>query len=578
MKKFYFGPLRITAILLFFFSFGVQAQPPAITYSPVISSGLSSPLYITNAGDGSNRLFIVERDGMIKSWNGTSLSVFLDISPSGLNLITAPPQTGEEGLTGLAFYPDYDGVTNRYFFISYSIHYGSADPNIVVERYETSVGDPNTVDLSSRKVVLTIPHPTYYNHFGGTINFGPDKKLYLATGDGGSAYDPNGNAQNPLSQLGKMLRLDVSGFPGPPYYTVPADNPYVGNPAFDPLVFNLGLRNPFRWSFDRANGNLWIGDVGQDTKEEIDFRSAASAGHNNFGWDCWEGNTQLTAGCTPPDYVGPVYEYSHASPRAVTGGYVYRGTEYPNFRGYYVLADNYEPAIIVLWPDGSGGYNSQIQTDASLVSGVAGFGEGEDGTIYATSLGTNTVYKLVATGGTLLPVTLSSFTAKHFDHYNELRWTTATEQGTARFHVEYSVTGRDFTRAGQVMASRKPDGSNYEFIHHYTATGSVFYRLAIEDDDGSIRYSSILKLLPPQDASVKIYPTLIRDGILNLSLSRPAAKLRLVNSSGALVFEKDLKGISGAAAVHLPQLAKGMYVAELTGAFGVKKEKIVIDY
>ena len=231
MRKFY---TAIFSLLLLPFQF-LSAQPPVITYSPVIT-GLTQPIDLVNAGDGSNRLFIAQQNGLIRMWNGSVLSDFLDVGSSGENLISFG---GESGLLSLVFHPSYDGISNRYFFI----YYTDLNGDIAIRRYETLAGNPNLADISSDVEILTIPHPTNSNHNGGKLNFGPDGYLYFATGDGGAANDPPNNAQNGASLLGKMIRIDVDNTNPPTYpnYAVPADNPYVSDPAIDDRIWALGL-------------------------------------------------------------------------------------------------------------------------------------------------------------------------------------------------------------------------------------------------------------------------------------------------------------------------------------------------
>jgi glucose/arabinose dehydrogenase len=570
-------PLLKVALQLLPFAFLLLSsktfsQPPTISYQSVIT-GLSAPIDIVNADDGSNRLFIVQQAGIIKLWDGTTTSNFIDLS----SIISTG---GERGLLSMAFHPDFNGTSNRYFFV----YYTNSSGDLEVSRYQTTAGNSNTGDPTTQTVIITIPHPTNTNHNGGKLNFGTDGYLYFATGDGGGANDVPNNAQNGNVLLGKMIRIDVNTLTAQTFgqYTIPPDNPYVSDGAVLDEIWALGLRNPFRWSFDRANGNMWIGDVGQAAKEEVNYRAAGSTGHVNYGWRCYEGSisTPGVADCTPVDNVFPVFDYDNpngGSPpsSAVTGGYVYRGNEFANFRGYYVATDFYSGTLYFLWPNGSGGFNSSSQTTGTQ-NFIAAFGEAESGALYAVSQATNTVYKLVATGGAALPVHLKNFTVQHLANYNELKWTTAFEQNTSKFHVEYSTDANRFTRAAQVTALRNANGSNYSFQHSILSP-IVFYRLAIEEDDGRINYSSILRVSSNDRGALKIYPTIITDRVLNLTLPVPAEKLQLINSNGAIVFEKALNNAMGASIVNLPVLSKGMYVVQVTGVNTVTRSKIIVN-
>ena len=353
---------------------------PVITYQSVIP-GLSSPVDVVNAGDGTNRIFVVEQGGAIKVFQSdfTSLGTFLTVT----GLATG----GEQGLLSLVFDPSYEN--NGFFWVYYTNSAG----NLELSRYKVSTGNANLADANSRQVVLTIPHPGQTNHNGGKLNFGPDGFLYFATGDGGGGGDPSNNAQNGGNLLGKMLRINVSTGTTAPFYTIPSDNPYVANAAVQDEIWALGLRNPFRWSFDRNNGDMWIGDVGQGAREEINFRAAGSTGGINYGWRCYEGNLAYnTSGCAAQSsYVFPVYDYPNpaTASASVTGGIVYRGSQYPSMQGWYVAADVYSGNLYKI--NKADNFNTSVQT--GLPNLVVGFGETENGELLATSLNGN-VYSL----------------------------------------------------------------------------------------------------------------------------------------------------------------------------------------
>jgi glucose/arabinose dehydrogenase len=402
------------------------AQRPTISYSNFIT-GLNAPIDIVSANDGSGRLFIVQQGGLIRLYENGTLYNFLNMGATGENLISTG---GERGLLSMAFHPDYDGTTVPYFFVYYTNTAG----NLAIRRYSTIAGPgtpptPSIVaNTSSDVLVLTIPHPTNANHNGGKINFGSDGYLYLATGDGGGSNDGPNNAQNGEVLLGKMIRIDINSSTAQTFgnYGIPADNPYVGDPSVLDEIWAMGLRNPFRWSFDKLTGDMWIGDVGQGAKEEINFRPAGATAHVNYGWRCLEGyiSTPSVADCIPADNVYPVFDYNNpvSGQSAVTGGYVYRGTQYPNLYGYYIAADVYSDSVYLLWPNGSGGFDSlgQVMPPDPDPWFIVSFGQDEDGTIYAVSQGTGAILNVVATGGIPLPVKLSAFSIKHFSGYNEL--------------------------------------------------------------------------------------------------------------------------------------------------------------
>src|SRR5215208_1247583 len=293
-----------------------------------VTSGLLQPLLITNAGDGSGRLFIIERAGRIRIIkNGTLLSTpFLDIH----TIVNST--SGEQGLLALAFHPDYEN--NGQF---YTVH-NNQDGSLVLSRFTRSQNNPDLANANSMIPLLTIPHPNNTNHNGGTLAFGPDGYLYWSTGDGGGGGDPANNAQNLNVLLGKILRLDVNSDTP---YGIPSDNPFFNQANVRKEIWAYGLRNPWRISFDRQTGDLFIGDVGQSVREEIDFQPAASNGGENYGWRVMEGSLCFnpSSNCDKSGKVLPVAEYDHTLGCSVTGGHIYRGTRFPSLTGYYFYGD-----------------------------------------------------------------------------------------------------------------------------------------------------------------------------------------------------------------------------------------------
>ena len=379
--------LLATAFLFWFSSTESLSQVQLQT----VIGGFSRPVLITHVRD--DRIFIVEQPGTVRIFYGGGVlpTPFLNIT----DLVTSP---GEQGLLGFAFHPNHP-VTPFVF-----VHFTSngnvlpdgTDPasgeNLVV-RYNLS-SNRNVVDQLSAKLLLRIPQ-RFSNHNGGMIAFGPDGNLYIAKGDGGSGNDPDNNAQNIQSILGKMLRIDVDqNVDVPPYHGIPATNPYSDTDGRDE-VFLLGLRNPWRFSFDRTTGDLWIGDVGQGSREEINRLAIdASSPGKNFGWRIFEGNscTGLDS-CVPPpaNYVSPVLDYSSAAPSprcSVTGGYVYRGTLNTVLIGDYIFADYCTGEIFRL----SGGTNTALLDTAELISS---FGENSRGEIYVAGHGSGQMFKLL---------------------------------------------------------------------------------------------------------------------------------------------------------------------------------------
>lgn len=372
---------------IFFFlisiSFNLTAQP-VLSLTPVIT-GLSAPMQVVHADDGTNRIFVALRNGNILVYSKSYTFIATYLTVTGIST------SGEGGLLSLAFHPDYENNGLLY------VYYTNANSDLELARYKVS-NDPNVADAASKKIVLTIPHPTYQNHNGGELHFGNDGFLYLSTGDGGGGGDPFNNAQNTGVLLGKMLRFNVNTSDTAPFYTIPSGNPY-GNE-----VYAVGLRNPFRWSFDRATYDMWIADVGQDAYEEVNYRPADSSLNVNYGWRCYEGpavydNSGQGCGAPLSNYIFPVYSYPTPSPGSVTGGTVYRGNTYVDFRGYYLATDYFTGILMLIKYDTlTHVATTTEQTPVPVVKGISDFGETEDGELYAVSLSAGSVYRISASG------------------------------------------------------------------------------------------------------------------------------------------------------------------------------------
>jgi len=348
----------------------------------------ASPVGLTAPRLDPRRLFIVEQDGIVRVVRDGSIlpTPFLDISDK-------TNASGERGLLGLAFHPNYE--TNGRFFVDYTNNSG----NTVIARYEVSL-DPDVADASSETILLTVPQPAS-NHNGGQIAFGPDGFLYVGMGDGGGGGDPWETAQDDMALLGKMLRIDVD-VETAPYYAVPADNPDPGAGTSLGLIWSKGLRNPWRFSFDRGTGDLYIADVGQNMVEEIDFEPASSTGGINWGWDVFEGSSCFepapdpTCPSPPIGFTFPVHEYTHADGCSVTGGFVYRGCRMPDLNGRYFYSDYCTP-FIDTFAVNSGVAASFVDKTAELGAGlgnVASFGEDARGEIYIVDHG-GSVWRIV---------------------------------------------------------------------------------------------------------------------------------------------------------------------------------------
>ncbi len=391
------GPLLVLMSMLAILILApVSARADLTLTTELISDAFSQPIFLCSPPGDLNRLFVLEqKSGLVRIIkNGSLLSTpFLNVS----SLLEA--DGSEEGLLGMAFHPDY--ALNGYFYI----YYTGTNGNIFVARYQVSTGNPDIANSGSAQIVITIPHPGAANHNGGMIAFGPyDGFLYIGTGDGGGSGDTNNDAQNGETLLGKILRLDVDG--GNPY-AIPPDNPFIGLTDTLPEIWAFGLRNPWRYGFDRATGDLYIGDVGQGVWEEIDFQPASSPGGENYGWRCYEGNHSYnTSGCAPAaNYIFPIHEYSHSSGNcSISGGYVYRGCAVPDLDGTYFYADFCTGRVWSFRYDGQGitGFlDRSAELDppgAPTIDNVSSFGEDARGEIYIVDYD-GEIYKIVRADG-----------------------------------------------------------------------------------------------------------------------------------------------------------------------------------
>lgn len=391
---------------------GIQAWPKIDLIQVV--SGLASPVDVTHAGDGSGRLFVVERGGRIKTVQGGAVTgIFLDIHER----VRSPENNGssEEGLLSLAFPPGFEAAIEHFY-----VYYTNLNGDNQLSRFSLGAGQ-NQADPASEEIILIFPHPVYTNHNGGQLAFGVDGFLYIGTGDGGSGGDPQGNAQNPGSLLGKLLRIDVDparpdpasrlnylptvarNYPGgsvtPPLvrcYAIPGDNPFVKIPGYRAEIWALGLRNPWRFSFDRLSGDLWLGDVGQANWEEIDFQLAGSQGGENYGWNVLEGNSCYSdPNCSPASFTAPVWVYPHTNGNcSVTGGMVYRGTAQPALQGIYFYADYCSGVIWGLRQQSGIWENAQL---LDTVENISSFGEDEGGELFLAGLNSGIIYRVIQT-------------------------------------------------------------------------------------------------------------------------------------------------------------------------------------
>ncbi len=351
-----------------------------------VATGFDMPVFVTSP-PGDPRLFVLEKSGAIRIIdNGVVLpDPFLEVATPNITDLS-----DERGLLGLAFHPDY--ATNRKLYVFYT----DTGSDTVVEQYLAEAANPNLADESSAQQVFFLDDFAG-NHNGGMIGFGPDGYLYFGIGDGGGSNDPNENGQDVDAYFGKLLRVDVSNLP----YSSPATNPFVGGPGLDE-IWSYGLRNPWRWSFDRETGDLYIGDVGQNRVEEIDVAPAATAGRN-YGWDNREGTecfsdsttgNNVPSDCSAP-YTQPVYDYTHGDGCTVIGGYVYRGCRMPGHHGRYFFADYCGGWVRSFRWDGGAGFDAELEHPDLGGADIVSFGQDFQGELYIVRQDTGQVMKIV---------------------------------------------------------------------------------------------------------------------------------------------------------------------------------------
>lgn len=439
-----------------------------------VAAGLDAPVAITHANDGSNRLFITLKGGRIVIYDGLAVlpTPFLDIS-------TRVSTAGEQGLLSVAFHPGY--AVNGLFYVDYTDTTGAT----VIASYAVS-GDSNLADAASARILLTIPQP-FQNHNGGQLQFGPDGYLYIGMGDGGSGGDPGNNAQNLTTLLGKMLRIDVDGAMP---YTVPADNPFFSDPPARPEIWALGLRNPWRFSFDRVFGDMFIADVGQNSREEVNFQPSTSPGGENYGWRLMEGSQCFNpaSGCNDGSLVLPVLEYSHSSGCSVSGGYRYRGLRYPGLEGVYFYADFCSGRVWGAQEDDRGEWTAEALLDTNLQ--ITAFGEDADGEIYLAHLSSpnGAIYRLTTrvpgAPGALkaIPVALDRIDLSWVDNAID-------EDG---FKIQRKTGSQG---AYSQIATVGPDTVTYSDVG-LSDTTSYYYRILAFNANGDSAYSSAASATP----------------------------------------------------------------------------------
>jgi glucose/arabinose dehydrogenase len=436
----------------------------------------SSALDLQNSGDGTNRIFVAEQDGIIKVFpneqNVTSAKIFLDIT----DRVTSG---GETGLLGLAFHPDYE--SNGYLYVNYT----APDPlRTVISRFQVSSTNPDSADKNTEQILLEYNQP-FSNHNGGCVAFGPDGYLYIAAGDGGSGGDPQNNAQNINNLLGKIIKIDVDNPQTPFNYGIPSDNPFVDSTNVDirKEIYAWGLRNPWRFSFDFTTGWLWAADVGQGDWEEVDIIENGG----NYGWRCYEGNHAYNiSGCNAV-YDFPIWEYSHSLGFSITGGYVYRGQNVPELTGKYICGDYVSTRVWAIEYDGvNPATSSQITT---APGSITSFGEDENKELYLVSFN-GKIYRFVPT---VVPVELITFDAAYTNGKVILSWYSDTETNNAGFMIERSSDGANFEQIIFIGGSgTTPKRNVYSYTDESVKYGIYYYRLKQINYDGSFEYLKVV--------------------------------------------------------------------------------------
>ena len=455
MKKLFYLSLGLFSSLMFSQTINLQS----------FATGFTKPLEIAHTNN-DDRLFIVEQTGKIKILNAngtTNATPFLDVA----SLITTTG--GEQGLLGLAFSPDY--ATNGYFFINYT----KLNGDTVVARYSVS-SNPNEA-FATGTVILTIPQP-YENHNGGCMKFGPDGYLYIATGDGGNSGDPENRSQNTFENLGKMLRIDVTVGINPAPYQNPSTNPYVGIAGNDE-IWAIGLRNPWKFSFNRLNGDIWIADVGQNLFEEVNKIESPLPNNLNFGWKCKEANSIYSAGCTGLSLTAPLIAVDHnIGSCSITGGYVYTGSLYPNLSGKYIFTDFCNPKIGMVSSSGAVVYSANFSGNFST------FGEDKNGELYIASLYNGIIYKITDSS-----LASDNFAINNFKVYpNPANKEVFIESTDSNFPTEISI----FDLNGKLLLNQKTEKISKNVINTKFLSSGIYLMNIKNNTDATFTHKLVI--------------------------------------------------------------------------------------
>jgi glucose/arabinose dehydrogenase len=546
---------------------------PNIAFEIQTLSGepLSQPVDIASARDGSDRLFIVEKRGTIKIIeNGTILSpYFLDIQGPVLD-------GGERGLLGIAFHPNYPD--SSYFYVNYV---GSGNVTHIA-RYTVNPLNTNDALENSEKTILTVNQP-YNNHNAGDLAFGKDGYLYFGLGDGGDGGDPQNRSQNGQTLLGKMIRIDINTSQP---YLIPDDNPFIANAAVRNEIWAIGLRNPWRFSFDAQTGDMWIADVGQNIWEEIHIQPALSPGGENYGWDCYEASADFeVSNCDDAQgtLMFPSFEYPHSGEvpdgwtmgygNSITGGFVYRGNQYPALKGYYICADFSSNYVWLLNLSNSLLALEVFPFDMSAqITSISSFGESDSGEIYATSLD-GFLYQVkvdepLAIGGL-------TFQAKHIGKSVQLEWKVAENTAHQAYVIERSGDGVQFDAIGKLDAGR----SIYRFQDTGPLIGMNYYRISVEQEQGIRDFSNIESVYFHSGQLFEL-GTNQRSGdiLINMHAHSSSVQIQVYNIEGRLLWAgaADAPKTNEILNIGNQFFIPGLYIIKASDGVQVQTERVMI--
>lgn len=529
---------KFLLLSIILFGSGIGISQPTVSFTKIGTFGLLEDITdITGAGDGSGRLFIVEQRGTIRIVNDLGSNNYSLESDFFLDIQSLVTFSGERGLLGMAFHPQYPD--SPYVYVNYVRSGAGNTRKNRISRFTLNPDDQNDLLEGSRRDIIEILGNDGDNHKGGDMAFGPDGYLYFGTGDGGGSNDPSDNGQDLGVLLGKILRLDIDAALT---YDIPPDNPFVGQNGLDE-IWMYGMRNPWRLSFDRSTGDLWIADVGQGTWEEVDMIPAGEGAGWNMGWDCREGAHDFL---TPPSYcdgqtfVDPVFEYNHSLGSSITGGFVYRGNNpsFNWFRGHYVAIDYSSERVFIVKQNGSS-FASHHHAGILTTGGVTTFGEDDNGELYAGNQNGD-IYKLSFTGGSL-PINWDNVKVDKTALGNKVQWTLHTNLEVDMFEVQRSTKADFSENAKLVQIKSDPNKVNYFYNDQFDQPESIYYRIAAIMKDGSIEYSPIVRVL--SDNAPK--PMLVFDfnanvWRVNIPKQWHNSELTLHDVQGKLVFSQKL--------------------------------------